>query len=730
MAQSDNYIIHMDKLAMPKAFSTHHAWYLSTLSSLLDNVPTSNDNNLNIVSSKLIYTYTNAMNGFTANLSPQEFEALKTSPGYVSSTPDFPTKLDTTHSPEFLGLNPNTGAWPAAKFGEDVIVGLVDTGVWPESESFNDEGMPDKLPTKWHGNCESSIKCNKKLIGAQFFNKGFLFQKSKLAKIVNSTRDTEGHGTHTSSTAVGRQVDNASFFGNANGSAKGVASRARLAIYKVVWNENAYPSDVIAAIDTAISDGVDILSLSLGFNNFSLFHDPVAIASFAAMDRGIFVSTSAGNSGPIRGSLHNGIPWVINVAAGTLDREIRASLTLGNGVKLLGLSTYLTGNFLEYQVPIVFMGPCNNSTELAKAHNKIVVCEDMGGNLSNLEFNIKAANVLASVFISSVTDISIYNDPDLVGIIINPRYGEILKAYIKSDSNAKANMSFKITTLGIKPSPKVDVYSSRGPSNNCPFVLKPDITAPGTSILAAWPQNLPVAYSGFQSLYSNFNFLSGTSMACPHVSGVATLLKGAHPDWSPATIRSAIMTTSDIFDNSKEPVKDIGNGDSPASPLAMGAGHINPNKALDPGLVYDVGSQDYVNLLCAMNFTQQQITTITRSSIFNCSKPSLDLNYPSFIALFRDNGSSNESIVTWDFFRTVTNVGEGQTIYTVSVTPIKGFNVSIFPNKLVFKETNEKLSYKLRIEGPKRESFGYVTWTDVKHVVRSPIVVTNPLSSQ
>ncbi|TKY64144.1 Subtilisin protease SBT1.7 [Spatholobus suberectus] len=287
-------------------------------------------------------------------------------------------------------------------------------------------------------------------------------------------------------------------------------------------------------------------------------------------------------------------------------------------------------------------------------------------------------------------------------------------------------MSFKITTLGTKPAPSVDVYSSRGPSNSCPFVLKPDIIAPGTSILAAWPPNAPLENFGSQNLFSNLNLLSGTSMACPHVAGVAALLKRAHPDWSPAAIRSAIMTSSDIFDNTKELIKDIADDYKPASPLALGAGHINPNNALDPGLVYDVGVQDYVNLLCALNFTQQNITIITRSSSNNCSKPSLDLNYPSFIAFFSGKGSSNESRIIWEFQRTMTNVGEGQTIYTASVTPIKGFNVNVIPSKLMFKEKNEKQSYKLRIEGPSIEGFGYLTWTDVKHVVRSAIMVTSP----
>ncbi|KAG5009016.1 hypothetical protein JHK87_017531 [Glycine soja] len=216
------------------------------------------------------------------------------------------------------------------------------------------------------------------------------------------------------------------------------------------------------------------------------------------------------------------------------------------------------------------------------------------------------SNAAAGVFISSTNDTSFFLRNGSAGIIINPGNGEIVKAYIKSKSDAKASMSYKTTALGSKPASRADSYSSKGPSSSCPYVLKPDITVPGTSILAAWPPNLPVAQFGSQNLSSNFNFASGTSMACPHGAGVA------HPDWSPVAIRSAIMTTSDVFDNTKELVKDIATDYKPASPLALGAGHVNPNKALDPGLVYDVGVQDCVNLLCAMNSTQQNISIITR----------------------------------------------------------------------------------------------------------------------
>ncbi|KAI9106385.1 hypothetical protein K1719_021913 [Acacia pycnantha] len=743
--QSDNYIVHMDVSAMPKAFSTQHNWYLSTLASVLHN-PQLITTNLNSSPSKFIYTYTNVMNGFSAHLTPSQIEALKTSPGYISSFRDLPVKPDTTHSPQFLGLNPKVGAWPASNYGSDIIIGLVDTGIWPESESFRDQGMSE-IPSRWKGRCESGTQfnsslCNKKLIGARFFNKGLLAENRNVTIAVNSPRDMDGHGTHTSTTAAGSHVDGASYFGYATGSAIGVAPKARVAMYKALWELGAYASDVIAAIDSAITDGVDVISLSLGFDDAALYEDPIAIATFAAIERGIFVSTSAGNRGPSLATLHNGTPWVITVAAGTLDREFHGTLTLcnnNNGVRLHGLSLY-PGNFsASHNFPMVFMGTCDNLKKLIRVRNKFVVCEEKNGTLGDQVDILDRAKVLGGVFISDSPEVTFYFQTRFPSIFINPEKGKIVKDYIMKNSNPKASMTFNMTVLGTKPAPSVDSYSSRGPSQSCPFVLKPDVMAPGTLILAAWPQKVPATGLESKSLFSNFNLLSGTSMSCPHVAGVAALLKEAHRDWSPAAIRSAIITTSDILDNTLGLIKDVGDDYKSASPLALGTGHVNPNRALDPGLVYDAGTEDYVNLLCALNFTQRNISIITRSSSNNCSNPSLDLNYPSFIAFFDSGGVTSSSSSTRDksktvlreFKRTVTNVGEGKTTYEASITAVKGFRVYVIPDKLVFKEKNQKLSYKLRIEGPEmikeNVSFGYLVWKDLKHVVRSPIVVTTPV---
>ncbi|XP_057469362.1 subtilisin-like protease SBT3 [Actinidia eriantha] len=740
LAHLDNYIVHMDLSSMPKAFSSHHNWYLATISSILDGNtrPITTTTAAASTASKLIYGYSNVINGFSASLSPSELEAIKISPGYVSSYRDMPVKLDTTHSTQFLGLNSYSGLWPVADYGRDIIIGLVDTGIWPESKSFDDGGMTE-IPSRWKGECESGTQfnsslCNKKLIGARFFNKGLHAKFPNLTFSMNSTRDTDGHGTHTSSTATGNYVGDASYFGYASGTAQGVSPRARVAMYKAMWEEGAYTSDILAAIDQAIIDGVDVLSLSLGLDGVPLHEDPVAIATFAALEKGIFVSTSAGNQGPYLESLHNGTPWVLTVAAGTIDREFRGIVILGNGISIPGTSLF-PGNSIPSLVSIVSMDTCNDTKELNKMGHKIVVCEEKIDSISLAEqvYNVQNSNVTCGIFLTNTTDLEFFVQSTFPAVFLNPLDGEKILDYVKTSNIVapKARIQFQETVLGARPAPRLASYSSRGPSPSCPFVLKPDLMAPGAQILASWPEKTPVTDVNSGELFNNFNIISGTSMSCPHAAGVAALLKSTRPEWSPAAIRSAMMTTSYSVDNTVNQIQDLGNSNQPATPLGMGAGHVDPNKAMDPGLIYDVGVEDYVNLLCALNYTVKQIQTITRSSAYNCESFSLDLNYPSFIAFFNANDSAADLKIVQEFWRTVTNVGEGMATYVAKLTPMEGLKLRVVPEKLVFRERSEKQSYKLSIEGPRlmREMVvhGSLSWVEIegKHVVRSPIVATS-----
>ncbi|CAL1410664.1 unnamed protein product [Linum trigynum] len=742
------YIVHLDPSSRPEHFATHQQWHSSIVSDVKSSTSTSNDqHHFSSLENSFLYSYENALHGFSAVLSQQELQTVQNHPGFLSSYKDKLVTMDTTYTPEFMSLNPSTGLWPASKFGEDVIIGVIDTGIWPESPSFSDHGMmyTSKLPSKWRGTCQegqdfNSSLCNSKLIGAKYFNKGVKAANPNATLTMNSARDTQGHGTHTSSTAAGNYVERASFFGYADGVARGMAPRARVAMYKVIWDEGRYASDVLAGMDQAVADGVDIISISMGFDGVPLYEDPVAIASFGAMEKEILVSSSAGNGEPRGIPLHNGIPWVLTVAAGNFDRTLAASLTLGNsndkykqrvivGRSMFPLDAWVKNETLIYNKTL---SKCDSLELLSQAPRAIIVCEDTGV----LDYQMRAissvTNLAGAIFVSKDPSRVEFEFMSCPGVLISATELATVVDYINSSDNPVGAIKFRQTVTGNEVAPSVADYTSRGPSPKCPAVLKPDVMAPGSLVLASWIPNDYTAAVGTNTLLSSegFNLISGTSMACPHASGVAALLRGVHPEWSHAAIRSAMMTTADELDSSMMPIKDVGRNFTAASPLAMGAGHMVPNKAMDPGMVYDAAPQDYVSLLCSMNFTRNHIMTITRSNSYDCANSSLDLNYPSFVA-FYDKNVTTGAMLKHRFRRVVTNVGAAAATYKVKVDPPEGVKVAVWPQSLVFEKKNEQRDYYVEIvypsDGQGRVLYGSIVWIEESgsHVVRSPIVVAS-----
>lgn len=731
-ADRTTYIVHMDKPSMPKAFPSHNHWYSSTLQSIKSVHHTSEP--------KLVYTYDHAFHGFSASLSKDELETLKSSPGFISAYKDDIVIPDTTHSYKFLGLNTATGIWPASEYGKDVIIGVIDSGIWPESASFRDDGMT-AIPARWKGICQpgeqfNSSLCNKKLIGARYFNAGVRAVNPGVNITMNSARDESGHGTHVASTAAGNYVEGVSFFEYAPGTARGVAPRARLAAYKVLWREGSQESDALAAIDQAVADGVDILSISLSYRRTDFYENPIAIAGFGAREKGVIVSVSAGNRGPNFATLLEGIPWAFVVASGTVDRWFAGTLTLGSG-RAITAWTMFPGRAVIRNLPLVYnetLSACSSSELLAEAPDQsIVICNITDGNtdLFFLEIYLSESdNVRAAIIISEETSILRSTSFPQPGVVITQAEALEVIAYASTASTPTATIDFQQTIIGTAPraAPALAGSSSRGPARGYPGIMKPDIMAPGVLILAAYNPYTSAASIGRNIfLSSDYVLLSGTSMACPHISGIAALVKAAHPDWSPAAIQSAMMTTANHLDNTNEIIKDMEFDYRVATPLGIGAGQVNPNRALDPGLVYDATIQDYVNLVCAMGFTREQTQTIIRSR-YNCSNPSSDLNYPSFIALYEVQ--ENTTRLTQRFRRTVTNVGAGAATYRVRVETPTGSTIRISPETLVFRKKNEKRSYSLTIRYRSSNEFdithGSVTWIEANgnHTVRSPIVVS------
>ncbi|CAL5326170.1 unnamed protein product [Camellia sinensis] len=735
--QKRTYIVHMAKSQMPASFAEHTHWYDSSLKSVSD-------------SAEMLYTYNTVVHGFSTRLTVEESQSLESQPGILSVFPETKYDLHTTRTPRFLGLDKTPNLFPVSESLTEIIVGVLDTGVWPEIKSFDDTGL-GPVPSKWKGTCESGTNftasnCNRKLIGARFFSKGYeaAVGPIDISHESKSPRDDDGHGTHTSSTAAGSVVVGASLFGYASGSARGMASRARLAMYKVCWSFGCFASDILAAMDKAVEDNVNVLSLSLGggFNNY--FRDAIAIGAFAAMEKGILVSCSAGNSGPTHYTVGNLAPWITTVGAGTLDRDFPAYVSLGNGLNYSGVSLYKGASLPKMMLPFVYAGNASNDTfgNLCltgtlipeKISGKIVLC-DRGGN-ARVEKGavVKAAGgagmVLANI---AAHGEEVFADAHLLpATAVGQKAGDKIKKYLFSDPNLMATILFEGTKVGIEPSPVVAAFSSRGPNSLTPEILKPDLIAPGVNIIAGWtgsqgPTGLPI-----DTRRVEFNIISGTSMSCPHVSGLAAMLMAAKPEWSIAAIRSAFMTTAYTTYKNGHSILDVSTG-KPSTPFDHGAGHVDPVSALNPGLVYDLDVNDYLGFLCALNYTKQQINILARKN-FTCdptNKYSLtDFNYPSFSVplLGTQVGRRSGRTTVLKYSRTLTNVGSPAT-YNVSVSlKSKSVMVSVDPVSLSFSQLNEKKTYTVTFTaGPRPTntfSSGRIIWSDGEHVVKSPIAIS------
>ncbi|KAI4354954.1 hypothetical protein L6164_003774 [Bauhinia variegata] len=740
------YIIHMDKTKIKS--SIHYQddtkpWFRSVIDFISD---ASLEAEQETSSPQLFYVYETSLFGFAAQLSINHLEALNQVDGFISAMPDELLNLHTTHTPQFLGLHTGQGLWSVPNLASDVIIGVLDSGIWPEHISFQDSGM-SPIPSHWKGACEAGTKfsasnCNKKLIGARAYFKGYESFAGRINETVDfrSARDSQGHGTHTASTAAGNIVQKVSFLGLANGSASGMRYTSRIAAYKVCWPFGCTNSDILAAIDQAVADGVDILSLSLGGIARPYYNDSIAIASFGATAKGVFVSCSAGNSGPSKSSVGNVAPWIMTVAASYTDRSFPTTVKLGNGQTFKGASLYRgkPTNLLLLAYSNQSAGAqrfsqfcIRGSLDPKLVRGKIVVCDRGINGRTQKGESVKMAGGAGMLLINSENEgEELFADPHVLpATSLGASAGKAIRGYIISAKRPTASISFKGTMYG-NPAPIMAAFSSRGPSIVGPDVIKPDMTAPGVNILAAWPPTRSPSLLKDDKRNVQFNIISGTSMSCPHVSGIAALIKSVHKDWSPAAIKSALMTTAYVSDNKGAPIADFGsNNSSYANPFALGSGHVNPESASDPGLVYDITTEDYLNYLCSLKFTTSQITLLSRGN-FKCPKKALlkvgDLNYPSFSVLLKQSAQN----ASRTYKRTVTNVGIPKSAYKVQVEEPKGISIEVTPKALNFDKLGQKLSYKVKFISYGRPNvvgsseFGSLIWVSRKYRVRSPIAVT------
>ena len=727
-----------------------------------------------IANAPVIADYNVVLNGFTVMLTDAEVLALKNNAAVADIQADQARHYDTVTTSAFLGLSKAGGLWSqyaggAQLKGEDMVVGIIDGGIWPENKSFADrvdaDGKPTfdatgtlaytSAPVTFKGTCVSgqgfdpALHCNNKLIGAQYFNAGFIASGRTLNwSDYISPRDSNigsngistghgGHGDHTASTAAGNANTPVVMGGGFMGNASGMAPRARISAYKICWTydntaepdgtnatNSCYNTDAISAIDTAVKDGVNVIKYSISGSQ-TASNDPVELAFYRASLANVFVAASAGNSGPANAVAHIS-PWLTTVAASTHDRFYVADVTLKTGVKYTGASTNATAlpNAPMIRAEDAGLGGGNASLcysagpqtgqvllDPAKVAGKIVVCTR--GTNARTDKSLAVLNAGGAGMILADNGSGLVSEVHSVPAVhVSQADGNAIKAYALAQGVA-AEAAIGTFYNQPKPSPIMASFSSRGPNMGDANILKPDLTAPGVDVIAAVTPALTLAQrnavaNGSLVPPGDWASYQGTAMSNPHVAGVARLLRQAQPSWSPAAVKSALMTTG--FTTLNDGVAGQSNG---LLPWSQGAGHIDPNKATDPGLVYDAGKADFVQYNCKVN--KASVSPASDCTTYGTLDETYNLNLPS-ITVAAVQGVFNVR-------RSVTNVGASSATYTASAS-VPGFSTVVTPSTLALAP-GATGSFTVKLTNVNAASgawnFGSLTWNDGTHNVKIPV---------
>ncbi|KAI3951470.1 hypothetical protein MKW92_016605 [Papaver armeniacum] len=656
--------------------------YMGSLPSETEYLPTSHHHSLlqeilegnSLATDVIAHSYKRSFNGFAAKLTEQEAQKLSGNSltsrnmtaslcaemeGIVSVFPSERHRLQTTRSWNFVGFSETAKRVHTVE--SDTIVGIIDSGIWPESASFSDEGFGPP-PKKWKGVCAGgqNFTCNNKLIGARVY-------ATEVGDSSPSARDIIGHGTHTASIAAGNMIKDASFYDLAKGTARGAVPSARIAVYKVCSSgdeDPCYSHDILAGFDDAIADGVDILSLSMGGGWATVFYkDPYAIGAFHAIEKDILTSQAAGNDGPSQQTVISTAPWLFTVGATITDRHLVTKVVLGNGKTLVGHGVNAF-NLSGIKFPLVYgdnvsTGECVNASaqrcgqlcyrKLVKG--KILICDGVYGVEKALKFGARGTILIDNEFFG-YDDSVVY--PTRFCARATHRAGPKTTLPRPVLINPVATI-LKTESIRDHRAPMVASFSSRGPNSIMPDIIKPNIMAPGADILAAFS---------------------------PVVSPADSSVRKNGPR-----------------DRSIE-------------------GHKS-------GLVYHTSTKDYIGMLCNVGLDAKKIRLITNRSCPSKIRPgnARDLNYPSlgahivahkpFKLTFRrtmtnvgNPHSTYHAAIRADSDRINVTVNPNVLSFK-SLTQRNSFVVTVVGDAFDYSET----------------ASGSLLWSDGNHTVRSPLVV-------
>ncbi|MEN7343123.1 MAG: S8 family serine peptidase [Pseudomonadota bacterium] len=721
---------------------------------------------------ELIHSYRFAFNGFAARMTAAQAAALSEHPDVVNVFADAEKPVATDSSPQFLGLyDADTGLVSAEGLtGDNVVIAVIDSGITPESESFADtrdadspracrsswgqnsllgkwlcrsyRRRPDvslfEPPEGWAGTCQTGDRfeetdCNNKLIGARFYIDGALARGSIDDGEIRSARDADGHGTHIAATAAGNRVS-ATLNGSEVATIRGVAPRARIAAYKACWlrpgstRATCAISDLVQAIDDAVADGADIINYSIG-NTESTVANADDVALLAATKAGVLAVVAAGNDGPSLGSIGSpaGSPWALSVGAASRagQRFIEASEVTAPS-NLAGRYPTIEATFTEAlsesgavtgTLVAADDGDDSNGGSIRDACQSLINGSDVSGAIvliarGGCDFSDKLAQAEAAGAIAAV----IYNNlggPVVMGgnetatipaVSLGQADGELFLDEINAGTTITIQLASGLFLTETDTGDVMGVFSSRGPSGGAPDILKPDVSAPGIGILSALTPDVANGTSG-----QLFGYLTGTSMAAPHVAGAAALLKERHPSWSPASMRSALMTSARQDLKQQDGVTD-------ANPFDTGAGMIVPNDALDPGLIYDTSNDEFDAFTCGVLDYPIARTRCDALSMSGLSTDPSELNQPAI--------TSEKLPFEQSFTRRVTATRTGS--WQARLLLPAGFTGDVQPATLSLSE-GQSQDVTILIGAPGQPAnlwyFGALEWVSEDETVYSPIAV-------
>ncbi|MEU4093608.1 S8 family serine peptidase [Streptomyces sp. NPDC026673] len=691
------------------------------------------------VGARVISSYSAALNGFTAELRPRQVEELRADPSVVSVVKDELRKpLAAVNSTDYLGLSGKTGVWAGnggvGNAGKGVVVGVVDTGIAPENPSFAGAPLgtqPGAEPYldgsaityrkadggTFTGACTAGVQftaadCSTKIVSARYFvdNFGSGHIGGPATGEYLSPRDGEAHGSHTASTAAGANGVDADLGGVPMGTISGVAPAAKVAVYKACWSgpdthdttdDGCATGDLLAAIDAAVADNVDVINYSIGSAGGALSTDSVVDEAFRnAAASGIFVATAGGNSGPGDSTVDNASPWITTAAASSMPTR-EATVELGDGENVLGASVSLPAGGGEVAGPLVaaaaagtpiavrpqLCGP--DSLDSARVRGAIVLCERGTYDRLAKSAEVKRAGGIGMILVNREPDSTDLDAHGVPTVAVDADGYEALVSYAGAEAPTATLVDGNPHKLASVAVPQIAGFSSRGPVQaDGGDLIKPDLAAPGVAVLADG--------ANAAGERPRFTFMSGTSMASPHVAGLGALYLGLHPQATPAEIKSALMTTT-------QPTV-TGAGEASDDVFAQGNGQVDATRYLHPGLLYLNGPADWTRYVDAVKGD----TTAPAPS---------DLN----LASIGVGSLAGRQTVT----RTVTSTEPGT--FTADPVRIPGVETTVEPRSLTFTEPGQAKTFQVtftRTTAPLGEyASGYLTWRDGKQSVRSAVAV-------